>query len=88
MNNVINHLITTTYTSNRGVLTSKKWDDGSMRHHTLVYQGERNGRFVTIRWVNVSIFAFDGEEVYFVARRADGTVDEKAMKSIVNVETK
>lgn len=87
MDTIINNLITTTYSGTKGILTSKKWDDGKMRHHTIDFMGEQNGTFVRYSWTDITIFTHNNDLLYFEGRRNDGLLDSKTVHGVKFVET-
>ena len=84
MNTTKNNVLTTTYTRESGILTHVEWNDGCMRHQTLVDQDWSDG-FVITRWNNISIFSFYGDEVYFTNKLEDGSIEEVTIEGITNV---
>ena len=88
MNAVKNNKLSVVYRGyNDGTLLSCKWDDGSMRHHTLEFMGrDSSGMFVHYKWNEISIFSFDGDTIYFEGVRSDGRHDIKRIHDIKDVE--
>ena len=82
--NTKNNVLITTYSRENGILTCEEWNDGCMRHRTLVDQDWGNG-FVITKWDNISIFSPVGDEVYFTNKMEDGSVEEVTIGGIINV---
>ena len=88
MNEVKNNKHTVLYRGNNGgALISRKWDDGSTRHHTLELMcRDSSGMFVHYKWNEISIFSFHGDTIYFEGVRNDGCLDTQTIHDIKDVE--
>lgn len=74
-------LTTTWYTAeNGGVLTTKEWFDGASLHRDFSFEGEGHG---TIRWTDVSLFIYRGQDLRFIAKpEGEDVVVEFVMENI------